>query len=677
MKRFFSRLHGQDWFYGLLLLILAAVAYLVFINRLGFFGDDWYILFDARTQGPNFLHVVYASDRPLRAYLLFLCYKLFGDRLVYYHLSAFFFRYLSALAFYWTLNRVWAGRKTAHFIMALFFLLYPGFLGQFQPVDYQAQSVGLGLAMISIALTIQALLTKSTFLKIVLIMIVIGTGWVYLGLVEYYIGLEFLRVAFVILLVWPQVIGTWKRKAVRVLFSWLPSALAPASFLVWRLLFFTSARNATNVGAQLGQFFDSPLLTGGHWSVNMLYGLIYTPFGAWLIPFYNMVARGWLHLRDAILILGMSAVMTALVFTCLWFWNKKEISDPAERTWLRSVLICGAVSMFFGLLPVILVNRTVDYENSRYALAGVPGAVMLIVAGLYELKSQLLRVGLTGFLVFISISMHLGNALNHAYQADSLRNFWWQVSWRAPHIEENTTLVAAYSLMETPEDYVIWGPANLIYYPENQNKAPIHISLPAALAVRENIPSIIVNSSLQTFNERGNLVSPDFGKMLVMAQSNPGACVHIFDGSLLELSPQDSSEIMLAASHSSIGTIGRGGSSAVPPAAIFGPEPAHTWCYVYEKAALAAQFGDWETVQSLGEQASAQSLKPSDPIEWMPFLRADVATGNIDALLPYVDVMRFNLLIRRETCQILFETAKGAHPEDKSVTDFVDVHFCH
>ncbi len=70
------------------------------------------------------------------------------------------------------------------------------------------------------------------------------------------------------------------------------------------------------------------------------------------------------------------------------------------------------------------------------------------------------------------------------------------------------------------------------------------------------------------------------------------------------------------------------GQAAQPPAAVFGEEPAHGWCYYYEKADLARQQQDWETVVALGEQAFALGDYPNDPAERLPFIEGYAHTGN-------------------------------------------------
>jgi len=55
--------------------------------------------------------------------------------------------------------------------------------------------------------------------------------------------------------------------------------------------------------------------------------------------------------------------------------------------------------------------------------------------------------------------------------------------------------------------------------------------------------------------------------------------------------------------------------------AILSPEPAHTWCYYYEKADLAAQQGRWDQVVALAKEAQSKSLTASDNREWLPFIK--------------------------------------------------------
>ena len=53
---------------------------------------------------------------------------------------------------------------------------------------------------------------------------------------------------------------------------------------------------------------------------------------------------------------------------------------------------------------------------------------------------------------------------------------------------------------------------------------------------------------------------------------------------------------------------------------VYTPEPEHDWCYYFEKADLARQFGDWEEVVSLGDTAFKLDERPNDPLELFVFI---------------------------------------------------------
>ena len=677
LKKLLLSLRDNDLLYAALIFLVGALAYLLLIKRLGLYGDDWYLIFDGHTQGPAFFHIVFSSDRPARGYLMRLVYTLFGDHLVYYHLSAFLSRFLASMALYWTLNMVWKQNKFPNFLVALFFLIYPGFLAQLQPVDYQSQICSLFLAMVSIALTVKAVQIKTPLvLKITIFAVSVLTGWFYLALVEYFIGMEFLRLFFVACLVWQERGGTLKQKMIKPLLRWLPSSIVPAGFLIWRVFVFKSTRAATDISLQLGAFFASPLLVGLHWLINWVYGTFNTIFSAWVVPFYNIVVMGGFRLHDSLLIFVVATGALIVLFLGLQLGRPGSKDEQASSIWIQQAIWGGLIAVLVGVIPVIMTNRTVDFEGSRYMLAGAPGAIMMLVAGISLIKSSRLQLGLVGLLVFLSVAMHFCNALDHVYQADSLREFWWQVSWRAPSIEVGTNLVVSYPYMDAPENYVIWGPANLIYYPEKQEVMPIRIPLPASILSRETVTGILGNGEGRGKDERSNIVNEDFSAVLVMTQPDIHSCVRILDGTMPELSTLDRFEIMLIAPYSLLGNVNIAETSPIPPAAIFGPEPQHGWCYYYEKAAWASQIGDWSSVISLGQEASQKGFSPADIVEWTPFLRAYVATGQMDALEPYSSIMKTSRFIFNQTCQILEQTANQTRPGDLELMGFIQAQFC-
>ena len=60
-------------------------------------------------------------------------------------------------------------------------------------------------------------------------------------------------------------------------------------------------------------------------------------------------------------------------------------------------------------------------------------------------------------------------------------------------------------------------------------------------------------------------------------------------------------------------------ATAVMPA-IYYPEPAHGWCYYFEKADLARQVGNWKEVAKLGDTALMLDDHPNNPVERFVFI---------------------------------------------------------
>ena len=598
MNKMMDRFRNSFWPQTFFLLAVSALVYLPLVQKLGYIKDDWYLMYRAHSQGPQIFHVVYQSDRPARAYILGTAYSIFGDQTIYYHLSGYLWRLLSAICFLWILRMVWPRQRTAALVMSLFFLICPGFLSQINPIDYQSQLLSLFLAMLSIALTIKATQTGNSIQKFFLIVFSTLLAVVYLSLVEYMIGLEVLRLSLIVLLILRDNPKSWREGVTKTVRQWIPFLTGPFLFVVWRVFFFQNKRHATDIGAQLGQLIGSPVYTGLWWLVYLAQDIIRVIFLAWAIPLYNLVFD--LRLRDILIGFGLSALVVLVVIFSISSSNQKsEQTESDNSNWKREVLWIGFVSVVAGLLPVIIVNRHADFANySRYTLAPSAGSVMLMVALIYYLSESRLRLAGIGLLTFFAVFTHYGNAANAALETQVNRNFWWQVSWRAPQIEKGTTLAVSYPVGAIQEDYFIWGPANLIYYPKSSPTVPVEIPLSASVLTDENVLQILTGKGQDNQIRSGISSSRNYGNVLVITQATTDGCVRVIDGTQPELSSSDAQRILLIAQKSKIADVSTKASPAIPPNAVFGPEPEHNWCYYYQKAELARQQGDWARSQS-------------------------------------------------------------------------------
>jgi hypothetical protein len=263
-----------------------------------------------------------------------------------------------------------------------------------------------------------------------------------------------------------------------------------------------------------------------------------------------------------------------------------------------------------------------------------------------------------GVLVSIAVMTHYGNTIRYVYETEATRNFWWQVAWRAPKIEEGVTLIASYPGSPLAEDYFIWGPANFIYYPEKQSANPVVVKLPAAVLTGDVINQITTNGGVETPLRRGNYLERDFGNVLVMVQSNSNGCVRFINGKAPELSPVDADRLVLIAPHSRLDAVITEGASPTPPEHVFGKEPAHGWCYYYQKADLARQRGEWKKIPPLLKQALAEGQYPADGLEWMPFLQASAVLNDVDQVRSTVKLVTADKFLRLQVCSVMTDLMK-------------------
>ena len=92
---------------------------------------------------------------------------------------------------------------------------------------------------------------------------------------------------------------------------------------------------------------------------------------------------------------------------------------------------------------------------------------------------------------------------------------------------------------------------------------------------------------------------------------------------------------------------------------MFGPEPAHKWCYYFEKAELALQTGDWQNAADLGTQAAKAGMHPEDPIEWIPFLQAYAQLGDAPSFSATAHRTNGDPHAKLEACNILTQMQKS------------------
>ena len=621
-------------------------------HLLGYYNDDWYLMYAGVSQGAEKFHDVFAIDRPLRGYFVGWMFELFGVNPWLYSLGAFLIRCLGAMGLLWIMRILWPEERKAIYAAVLLFIVYPGFLDQPNAIDFQSHLWGFTLAIFSIGCTLQAIITSKKQNKAIFIVLSLVTQILYLMLMEYYIGLEGLRVLLIAYLSWKQDHVNLTKLAWRIFLRYLPSFLVSLGFLFWLTQIFQVQRQTVNVDTMLSYIMENPLKRLIGLFINLLKDVLNVIFIAWAEPFYQYAFVE--QLKQLLLEIGLAILAGGIAWLGLSFIKESPIDDTnqSKRSHVaRDMVLVGLLAAVLALVPISFSNRQVIFNGfSRFSLPPSIGAIFILAGCLVAIGKSRLKTWFVVSLVILATMTHIGNGLNYADRWKVMRDFWWQVTWRAPNLASGTVLMAEYANTGIAEDYFVWGPANLIYYPTLPYQPKTKLNLNAATLHNINLNAVITQAK-QKDERRGFVSDIDFSKLLVLSMPSENICVHALDGNSLELSDQSRAEIALIAPYSQINQIMVDEPMSRPPEVIFGEEPTHDWCYYYQKADLARQRRDWDEIIRLGQEADRLNLQPYDSIEWMPFIEAYAYSGEKDHAQVLAKIVNDNPYYRHQVCE--------------------------
>jgi hypothetical protein len=661
LKKYFR----SETFLTILLIVLtAALCYLTMARSFGFYNDDWYLMYGGMSRGAIAFPDIFSADRPFRGTFMAWLWPLFGPNALLYSLSGFALRVIAALGVYWLIRLVWPDQRRAAGLVALLSAVYPGFLSQPQAIDYQSHLVAFALAILSIAFNLKAIFVPRLWQKGLLLLLAILCQVIALLLMEYYVGFEGLRLALIFSICLRQE-KNLRQRLIRTVLRMVPAGIGMISFLYWRTSIFSNKRGPTDIYQMAHDWLASPLTQTGDILLNMVRDILSVTVFAWGVPFYSLLQP--LDLGSLLVALGAAFLAGALTWLAISRLKLIGANPPDPAGGDRSdpagydLIWIGLFAVAVSLIPINFGDRSVVFSSfSRFTLPGSVGACMAVTGLLMALARARLATWAPVVLVALAAATHIANGYSYANSWSLVKNFWWQVAWRAPNITENTVIVASYANQGIGEDYFVWAPASMIYDPKITNPGDPITLLSAVTLDKSDIQAVLDGVTITRFHRR-IAIPLIYRQSLVLTLPSPGVCVHAIDGTQPELSTNDRSEIYVVAPRSQIDLIQTDAAPHQPPASVFGAEPAHDWCYYYQKASLARQKNDWAEIVRLGDEAAKAGLNPNDPVEWMPFLEAFATvdrTAKIDLIL---ESMKKTPYLQYQACQ-LFQHKGGAGP---------------
>ena len=644
----------SGWQGILLLFIISAITYLPHIAGLNFYRDDWYYIVDGFSGGKGIFHTMFAIDRPARGYLFEWIFRLFGMHPLPYHLSTYFWRLLSGVAALFLFRFLWPKQKQAAFWMALLFTLYPGYLWWISGVEYQPMTISVFFQVISILFMLYALKAETGWKKIVFTIISIFSGWIYIFLVDYAAGMEAFRFFCVFLLIFHD---EGKKPFFKMVFQVVRKAwvylLIPFGFLFWNLFLFQNQRGETDIIGHFHHVFSDPSILV-YWFVNFLNSVLNTSLFSWVVPFYERFFNQPIRQIVGGFVVAVLALLSIYLFSFFSRQMQKEAPAQESRNWTKEAFWAGLLGVMFGVLPIIIANRVVLFHAySHYTLPASLAASMMIVGLLSMIRQPGFRYSLTVMLTIFAILTHYSLATDALLEEKKVQTFWWQMAWRTNTMEKGTTLLVQFPNFNPGEEKdVVWGPANLIFAPGYDHSHPVEYPI-TSVPNNYETTKLIQSEEGSIWNYRSHSGVLDYGKLLVISQPTSSSCVHVMDARWPRLTKADPDQILILSAQSNIDTLQFDGNSPGPQTYIFGNEPAHEWCYFYQKAEIALQQEQWQAVLSIAEEASTLDYRPNDRVEWMPFLQAAAFLGEEDLVRGYASIINEDPYLRRTACVTL------------------------
>lgn len=641
IKRFLST---NPISFPITLLFVSLVTYGVFISSLGFYWDDWPPIFVSHIAEKSAFWKYFRYDRPFQSWTYYFLSFICRDSTFTWQLAAILFRWTAGLTLYYSFLQVFPRARDMLRWAAVLFVVFPGFADQYASVAFSSHLLVytvFGASLLSMLLAIKSKRFFWVFFPISLLLTA-----VHLFSMEYFVGLEALR---------PVLIYIYLRKNREngrgvfssTLIRWFPYLVLLIIYLYWRIAIYPASmagEGSDNFPRLFSALVASPKDTLVAFATTMASDLRFLFITIWtdrlvpeVLPFERITF--WLSL-----VVGFGASFG--VGYILYLEKHEDTSELSKKDFAR-ILGIALLIVFFGLLPAWSTYRqiTLGKWSDRYSLAAIFGVALFFSAFLHALSQKLkLRTIVLAMMVGLSISFQVQTANDYRKDFSRQQNFYQQLSWRAPGLEPGTTLYSINVPANKEADYSFTMGINLLYSTDKLNTdleywftTPRYYD-PELLYGNPGTPIIHRLRTLEFEGTASNLLSinmPETGCLWVVDEYYP-----ILQKELdVQAEITDSPNYLIYSRISNPEVIKSAGLPGNNLSRIIDFSPQETWCYYFEKADLAQSKGDFNTAAELYEETVDLGLEPVEGVEYLPFIKAYNALGNVESAVKLTDLM--------------------------------------
>lgn len=626
MRSVYDKLRFNEAFMPLAFLVIAVAGFGLLANRLGYYQDDWPYIFYAFNKGiPSLTEELYYDSRPNAAWMYIGLFNVLGFTPLVWHITALVTRWLTATMLWYFLKRIFPEHKREATFAIFLFLIHPFFL--IQPYAVNSMLYWGGFFFFATSLYLMARTATETTHRIPFIALAVFLEGLHLFTSEYYVGMVLVRPLLLFWLFGAQVTDFRKRVSKAILY-WLPYLGALAAYLIWRMfLYIPPPIGDRNAPKLLYALLETPVETIGYLIRIALQDSIIVTFTSWYRTFVPEL------LSFASIFNWFVLLVTAATFLTVFFFLSKAYPPSAHnsRRWLASPLTLGFLLVLLGMAPLWMIGQDIvthknQFAGSRFGIGSTLGAALILAVLIENLLDDIKKkIVLVSVCVALAVSMHLTNAKDFSYSWEKQERLARELLWRAPHIESGTAIVTDEEILGYMGSYSVSFSLITTYQPGNINTPPywyfpFYYTNPN---VNDFLTGIPLDGSKLTMDFKGT------SQEMILLSFNPE-----MQRCLWVLQPQDTNlrlindDMRQLAAGSDIHRIQQTETEPAPPEALYGETDTQTWCYYFEKADLARQYGQWDEIVRLWAEAQTIGERPDNGFEYIPFIEGFGHTGD-------------------------------------------------
>ena len=435
--------------------LVAGLAYGIGINKLSFYGDDWIYIYNYHIAGPESFALFQRSDRPHSAWIYLLTTSVFGESPLAYHLFVLLLRWLAVFLFWRVLTKAFGEHRSVD-TAALLFAVYPGFQQQPIAVEFVMHFASLVLVLFSLWL-MQKACALPVKKSVPLLVLSLLSGGLAIFTCEYFIGLELIRPLVLYYTLLRSTDDSRKTPVLkRTVCLYAPFLCVTAFYFIWRIFIFSFTSYAPKLLIALK---ENPVSGLRQLCVKVLQDLSTVLLRAYRLIF-TRPADISLPAATSILLVTAAAVFLIL---------RRSQGTSESETNLRMMLL-GTILLLFSGIPYwgTFLDVSVDFPWDRSTLSFSPGAAVVIAALLNLIFKPDFFCAAAAVLTALSVLFHVQNTQVYISEAAKMNDYFWQLAWRVPGLEEGTIIATEAFPLDRTSDNDLSPVINWQYSPETR-----------------------------------------------------------------------------------------------------------------------------------------------------------------------------------------------------------------